>query len=243
MRIIGVEVAGGTPVFTSLLPHGADPHRLAWELGYRIVRPLSAAGSSPDLTLTVQVGRHGRSSALRSPRTRSMDPHLDLSTEAPPVVRQRLAAYGIVLSSRGLLATQFSELTAVPGLWGLPGGGIDAGESPSHALFREVAEEAGQDLEISHLLDVQTDHWIGRSPAGVVEDFHAVRIIYAARSLNPTDPVVYDFGGTTAAAAWVPLDSWDAVPWSSGARALLDRHLRDLTRPGLQVLWQGKAPA
>lgn len=235
MRIIGVEAAGAAPVFTGALPHGADPHRLAWELGYRIVRPLSATGSAPDLTLTVQVGRHGRSSELQAPRTRSIDPGLDLATEAAPIVRQRLAAYGIVLSGRGLLATQFSDRTAVPGLWGLPGGGIDPGESPSQALVREVTEETGQDLEISHLLDVQTDHWIGRSPTQVVEDFHAVRIIYAASCPDPTEPVVYDRGGTTAAAAWFPLDQWARVAWSSAARALLDRHLRDLVRTGLVV--------
>ncbi len=230
MRIIGVEVAGGPPVFTGSLPHGADPHRLAWELGYRIVRPLSATGRAPNLTLTVQVGRHGRSNEVQAPKTRSIDPDLDLSTAPEPVVRQRLAAYGIVLSARGLLATQFSDRTAVPGLWGLPGGGIDAGESPSQALIREIAEETGQVPEISQLLDVQTDHWIGRSPSRVVEDFHAVRIIYAARCPAPSEPVVYDRGGTTAAATWVPLDHWTRVAWSSGARALLERHLRDLTR-------------
>jgi 8-oxo-dGTP pyrophosphatase MutT (NUDIX family) len=230
MRIIGVEVPGGSPVFTGILTHGADPHRLAWEQGYRIVRPLSATGGSPDLTLTVQVGRHGRNSVLAAPKTRSMDPDLDLAVEAAPVVRQRLAAYGIVLSARGLLATQFSDLTAVPGLWGLPGGGIHPGESPSQALIREVAEEAGQVPDISHLLDVQTDHWIGRSPARVVEDFHAVRIIYAASCPDPSEPIVNDSGGTTADAVWVPLERWAHMPWSSGARALLDRHLRELTR-------------
>lgn len=233
MRIIGVEVAGGNPVFTGPLPHGADPHRLAWELGYRIVRPLSATGSAPDLTLTVQVGRHGRSAELQEPKTRSIDPDLDLSTEPEPVVRQRLAAYGIVLSARGVLATQFSDRTAVPGLWGLPGGGIDPGESPSQALIREIGEETGQEPDISHLLDVQTDHWIGRSPSRVVEDFHAVRIIYAASCAMPSDPVVHDQGGTTAAATWVPLEHWARRPWSSGARVLLDRHLRDLLHAGL----------
>lgn len=230
MRIIGVEVAGGAPVFTGPLTHGADPHRLAWELGYRIVRPLSATGAAPDLTLTVQVGRHGRSSALQAQRTRSIDPDLDLSAEAEPVVRQRLAAYGIVLSARGLLATQFSDRTAVPGLWGLPGGGIDPGEGPSQALIREIAEETGQVPEISHLLDIQTDHWIGRSPSRVVEDFHAVRIIYAASCPDPSDPVVHDYGGTTAAAAWVPLGSWARTAWASSARALLERHLPELGR-------------
>lgn len=230
MRIIGVEVPGGSPVFTGTLLHGADPHRLAWEQGYRIVRPLSATGGAPDLTLTVQVGKHGRSSVLASPKPRSMDPDLDLASEAPPVVRQRLAAYGIVLSARGLLATQFSDLTAVPGLWGLPGGGINPGESPNQALIREVAEETAQEPNISHLLDVQTDHWIGRSPARVIEDFHAVRIIYAASCRGPIDPVVNDSGGTTAAAEWVPLERWTRMPWSSGAKALLDRHLRELSR-------------
>jgi 8-oxo-dGTP pyrophosphatase MutT (NUDIX family) len=233
MRIIGVEVAGGPAVFTGPLPHGADPHRLAWEQGYRIVRPLSATGNSPDLTLTVQVGRHGRSSELQPPRIRAIDPDLDLAGEAEPVVRQRLAAYGIVLSSRGLLATQFSARTAVPGLWGLPGGGIDPGESPSQALIREIAEETGQEPEISHLLDVQTDHWIGRSPSRVVEDFHAVRIIYAASCPAPSDPVVHDLGGTTESAAWIPLGHWGRVAWSSGARALLERHVLELSHSGL----------
>lgn len=229
MRIIGVEVAGGAPVFTATLPHGTDPYRLAWERGYRIIRPLSASGSAPSLTLTVQVGAHGRSNVLPPMRTRAIDPDLNLAAEFKPVPRQRLAAYGIVLSRRGLLATQFSDLTAVPGLWGLPGGGIDLGESPSKALVREVREEAGQELEISQLLDIQTDHWIGRSPARVVEDFHAVRIIYAARCLNPTDAVVNDVGGTTAAATWVSVSEWADQPWSSWAKVMLDRHLVDLS--------------
>ncbi len=229
MRIIGVEVPGGPPVFTRPLAHGADPHRMAWELGYRIVRPLSATGSEADLTLTVQVGRHGRRVAHRGlQRTRSMEPDLNLAGGVEPITRQRLAAYAIVLSSEGILATEFSDRTAVPGLWGLPGGGIDAGENPSQAVTREVAEETGQSLEISHLLDVQTDHWIGRSPTGVIEDFHAVRIIYAARCLEPSTPVVHDRGGTTASAAWIPLSRWETTPWATGARALLDRHLRQL---------------
>lgn len=230
VRIIGVEVPGGTPVFNNSLPHGADPHRMAWELGYRIIRPLSATGKCPDLALTVQVGPHRRSRRIGTLKTRSMDPDLDLAGEDVPVVRQRLASYGIVLSENGLLATQFSDRTAVAGLWGLPGGGIDIGESPSEALVREVAEETGQNPLISQLLDIQTDHWIGRSPTRVVEDFHAVRIIYAARCVSPSDPVVHDHGGTTAAARWVPIRNWSELPWSAGARAMLDRHLLNLVK-------------
>lgn len=49
-----------------------------------------------------------------------MDPGLELTADLTPIVRQRLAAYTITLSTRGILATQFSDKTAVPGLWGCP---------------------------------------------------------------------------------------------------------------------------
>ncbi len=230
MRIIGVEVAGGSPVFSRTLPHGVEPHRLVWERGYRVVRPLSISGRAPDLAITFQVARHGRRINPRMvPRTRSMDAGLELAEDVTPIVRQRLAAYTITLSSRGILATQFSDKTAVPGLWGLPGGGIDPGEAAAQAVIREVDEETGQRLEISHLLDLQTDHWIGRSPTGLIEDFHAVRIIFAGRCPEPTTPVVNDVGGTTSAATWIPLSRWASTRWSASARALLERHLQAVT--------------
>jgi 8-oxo-dGTP diphosphatase len=228
MRIIGVRVAGGPPVFSATLPHGADPYRLAWQRGYRIIRPLSTTGRFPELTLTVQVGTHDRTRSLPPARPRAIDAGLEIAAGNEPIQRQRVAAYGIVLSERGLLTTQFSDRTAVPGLWGLPGGGIDPGETPSRALLREIAEETGQRVEISQLLDVQTDHWIGHSPAQVVEDFHAVRIIYAARCIDPQSPVVNDVGGTTEAATWIGLADWSKQPWSSWAKVILERHLANL---------------
>jgi 8-oxo-dGTP diphosphatase len=229
MQIVGVAVAGGAPLFARPLEHGADPHRLAWELGFRIVRPLSATGIGKDLTFTVQVSAHGRKVATRGPqRTRAIDPGLRASDIHDPVRRQRIAAYAIVLSERGLLGTEFSDRTAVPGMWGLPGGGIDEGENPSQTVLREVMEETGQRVELSHLLDIQTNHWVGRAPNGVIEDFHAVRIIYAAICPEPSDPVVHDVGGTTEATRWFSLREWQRTHWAAGARALLERHLHSL---------------
>ena len=45
------------------------------------------------------------------------------------------------------------------------GGGLEVGETPSAAVIREVNEETGQQMRIGRLIDVQSDHWIGRAPS------------------------------------------------------------------------------
>ena len=124
------------------------------------------------------------------------DAGLVLGDDVRPAVRQRFAAYAVVISSRGLLATQYSGRTAVTGRWGMPGGGLDDHEPPASAVLREVAEETSQEIILGELVKVQTSHWVGRSPYGNIEDFHAVRLIYRASCPHPTEPVVLDQGGT-----------------------------------------------
>jgi ADP-ribose pyrophosphatase YjhB (NUDIX family) len=43
------------------------------------------------------------------------------------------------------------------GKWGLPGGGVDAGESVRAAIIREVREETGLDVEPLRLIGVYSD--------------------------------------------------------------------------------------
>lgn len=230
MQIVGVEIGGAAPLFSYRLAHGDDPHQRAWEQGFRIVRPLSATGTRDELTVTLQVTRHGRRVVPRGPqRARTLVRGEDLASETP-LPRQRLAAYALVVSDWGVLATEFSERTAVPGLWSLPGGGLDPGENPASTIQREVMEETGQHVEVCRFIDLQTDHWIGHSPRGDLEDFHAVRLIYAARCYDPTAPVVHDSGGTTADSRWVPAEEWREVAWATGARALLARHVSSEVR-------------
>ena len=86
------------------------------------------------------------------------------------------------------------------------------------------------------MLDIHTQHWIGRAPSGRLEDFHAVRIVSTAICPRPTDPVVYDVGGLdrrralgrpgraragTASPARSPRisEAW-LRPWPGGARSL-----------------------
>lgn len=229
MQIVAVPAAGRPALFTAPLTHGMDPRQLLWQRGYRAVRFLSAGLVNGTISITVQVaGHHSDRNVIQSP-ARTIDPGLRVSPDSDEIVqRQRPAAYAIVASRQGILATEFSAKTAVPGMFGLPGGGIDPGESPSQTVIREVREETTQEIVINQLLDVQTDHWIGLSPTGVLEDFHAVRIIYAAHCPRPTVARVEDVGGTTESARWVPLAHWRKTPWTSGFRQLLERHLPDV---------------
>lgn len=124
----------------------------------------------------------------------------------PPVRRQRLAAYALVLRRSDVLLTQLSAIAPRPGAWTLPGGGLDHGEHPRDGVRREVYEETGMRVEPDRLLDVSSSHFVANAPHGPREDFHAVRLIFDA--IAPTDapePRVIDVGGTTSAAAWVPL--------------------------------------
>ena len=136
-----------------------------------------------------------------------------------------------MLSERGVLGTVNSAATKAPGVWTLPGGGIDAGESPSDAVLREIFEETGQEVVIDRVLTLESEHWIGRTMSGALEDFHALRIIYGATCETPSDPVVHDVGGSTEGAGWVPLRAWRSLHWTNSSRTLLSQFARKLSRP------------
>ena len=136
-----------------------------------------------------------------------------------PEPYQRVAAYAVVTSARGLLLTQLSDRTERGGPVGparrghRPGRG-PAGRRPPRVLGGERPARA------------RSPAWrwcrprtgsAGRPAAGV-EDFHAVRIVYRATCPEPTDPVVHDVGGTTADARWVDPAEPGALPLTPGWR-------------------------
>ena len=228
MRIVGVLAPGASISVDAVLAHGEDPRMMLWRHGFLMTHPLSTHLDDQGIVLTTQVRPRANNSRPPRVKSRGLDPSLTIAQDEKPVPHQRVAAYAIVRSQRGVLGTQCSDRTAIPGLWQLPGGGLEQGETPSEGVMREIMEESSQRVRISRLIDVQSDHWIGRSPSGVLEDFPALRIIYTAVGADPTDPLVLDVGGTTMAASWVPVPRWRSLPWTSGARSLLDRHLNHI---------------
>ncbi|MFD1368584.1 NUDIX hydrolase [Actinoplanes sichuanensis] len=90
-------------------------------------------------------------------------------------INRRAAAYGVSRSADGgVLLTRGSDASAFPGVWSLPGGGIDHGEHPDDTVVREFAEETGLTVRITGLRTVVAD--LARLPDGTIE--HTDRIIY-----------------------------------------------------------------
>ncbi len=125
--------------------------------------------------------------------------------ENTPVLRQRIGAYAVITQADQVLLTRLSAQSVDAGLWTLPGGGVDHGEHPQIAVAREVHEETGHVLASTQLLDVTSRQFIGRSPAGVLEDFHHVQILYRAHVITVKEPEVLDVGGSTDLAQWISI--------------------------------------
>ena len=210
-----VAVEAGVEVARLPLGHGDSPQRALARAGWRpLAAPTVASavvGGVHRLSFSFQVTAGGGAQpAPAGPERR--DAGLVVGPDEAPVVVQRVAAYADVRSERGVLLTEFSELTKAPGTWGLAGGGLDPLEDPADAVVREVWEETGQRVRDPQVVGLTSGHWLGRSPTGVLEDFHAVRVLYRADCPEPTEPQVHDRGGTTRSAAWVPLAELARLP-------------------------------
>ncbi|MER0242372.1 NUDIX domain-containing protein [Streptomyces sp. HSW2009] len=118
--------------------------------------------------------------------------------EHPVDIRTRVSAYAIVVEADRLLLTRLSAASPVfaPGLWHLPGGGIDPGEQPAQALARELHEESGRTPRAVRLVDAKsyTAHRNGTH-------WHLTGLFYAV-DLAPGTLRVTETDGATSAVDW-----------------------------------------
>jgi 8-oxo-dGTP diphosphatase len=112
---------------------------------------------------------------------------------------RRVGAYGVCRDGEGrTLLARNSAASEFPGLWTLPGGGVEQGEHPDDAVVREFAEETGLTVRIDALRTVTAD--VARLPVlGDLE--HTDRIVYDV-SVDGGE-LRAEVGGTTDLVAWV----------------------------------------
>ena len=72
-----------------------------------------------------------------------------MESRTPPLL---LVAACVLLDSEGrILIAKRPPGRSLAGLWEFPGGKVEQGESPEHALIRELAEELGIDITVTDL--------------------------------------------------------------------------------------------
>ena len=102
------------------------------------------------------------------------------------------------------------------GLWSVPGGRVEAGETLAEAVVREVREEAGLEVVCDRFLG-----WVER----IDEAHHFVILDFAVTALDPSR-VRLDLcrGDDAAEAAWVPLEDVTDYPLVDGLADFLAEH-------------------
>jgi mutator protein MutT len=98
------------------------------------------------------------------------------------------------------------------GLWSVPGGRVEAGETLAEAVVRELAEETGLEGVCDRFLG-----WVER----VGDDHHFVILDFVVEVLEGGDPVA---GDDAAEAQWVPLPEVADYPLVDGLAEFLHEH-------------------
>ena len=138
----------------------------------------------------------------------------------PAARPQACVSICVVRDGRALLAQRSRQ--PLRGLWSLPGGRIEWGETLHQAALRELAEEAGVEAEIRMLLD--SVDVIRRDTAGRVLHHYVLTTFGAVwRAGEPRA------GSDAAAVRWVDSAGLDELPMTPGTDEIIRRAIALLT--------------
>jgi ADP-ribose pyrophosphatase YjhB (NUDIX family) len=122
-----------------------------------------------------------------------------------------VAVGGIAVVQGALLMVERGQ-PPEKGRWAVPGGRVEAGESVTAAVEREIREETALEVTCGSLLG------FAERRGG---DYHFVILDFEVHANGPGTPVA---GGDAAAVAWVPLAEVAALALVEGLEAFLVAH-------------------
>lgn len=121
---------------------------------------------------------------------------------------RRIAAYALCSDPDGrVLLVRAAPHSGTPGVWSLPGGGVDHGEHPHDTIVREVAAEASLAVDVSELREVLAD--LRALPHRALA-LHTDRLIYESTVVDRTAP--NGANGTVDLARWVSVSEARELP-------------------------------
>jgi 8-oxo-dGTP diphosphatase len=135
----------------------------------------------------------------------------------------RAAASAAVLRGREVLLIKRAS-GALAGLWSLPGGHIEPGETARAAALREVREETAVEAELIGLVDI---HDVILRDASSALAAHYVIAVFCGRWVAGAPAA----GGDAAEARFVPLDDLEALTLTDNAARFI-RRAWDLLQTG-----------
>ncbi len=105
------------------------------------------------------------------------------------------------------------------GIWSIPGGALELGESLTGAVRREVREEVGLEIEVGEIVEIFER--ITRDDQGEVR-YHYVLVDYICRPAGGTLVAADD----AADARWVPRSDLGALEVTPGTPAVIEKAFR-----------------
>jgi 8-oxo-dGTP diphosphatase len=119
---------------------------------------------------------------------------------------------GAIVTHNGCLLLVQRGTEPGKGLWSVPGGRVEFGETMAEAVVREVAEETALAVAVTSVVG-----WVERlSP-----EYHFVIVDFAAALVGPDAPVA---GDDAAAVTWVPIADVAQLPLVTGLLDFLRKH-------------------
>lgn len=129
----------------------------------------------------------------------------------------RVGVGGLVVDGGKLLLIK-RAFEPSSGLWSIPGGLLELGESLEEAVAREVEEETGIKVEVGELLDVL--NWVIRDEQGKIK-YHYVLIDFLAKPVGGK----LRKSRETIDVRWVKLEDLDKYALTRTARRLISKAL------------------